>query len=220
MSATSTASSFHVLTKPTGAICNLDCKYCFFLSKEELYPNSKFRMTDEVLERYIRQQCESQAALPELTISWQGGEPTLMGLDFFRRSVDLAAKYRKPAQTVPGLVLYRFNASLIFYNAAYFKRRVLTVVSERPGTTWVVVDGAPIVHLDSTGADTLAALADELAAKGVRLMLADVHARVQRMLERSGALERLGAGAVFPTLRSAVEGYEPRAVNQKAEVAR
>jgi hypothetical protein len=51
-------------------------------------------------------------------------------------------------------------------------------------------------------------------------MLADVHARVQRMLERSGALERLGAGAVFPTLRSAVEGYEPRAVNQKVEVAR
>jgi uncharacterized protein len=100
MSATSMVSSFHVLTKPTGAICNLDCKYCFFLSKEELYPNSKFRMTDEVLERYIRQQCESQAALPEVTISWQGGEPTLMGLDFFRRSVELAAKYRRPAQGV------------------------------------------------------------------------------------------------------------------------
>jgi uncharacterized protein len=100
MSATSMASSFHVLTKPTGAICNLDCKYCFFLSKEELYPNSKFRMTDDVLERYIRQQCESQATLPQVTISWQGGEPTLMGLDFFRRSVELAAKYRQPAQSV------------------------------------------------------------------------------------------------------------------------
>lgn len=100
MNATTTTSSFHVLTKPTGAICNLDCKYCFFLSKEELYPNSKFRMTDEVLERYIRQQCESQAALPEVTISWQGGEPTLMGLDFFRRSVELAAKYRRPEQGV------------------------------------------------------------------------------------------------------------------------
>ena len=100
MSTTAMASSFHVLTKPTGAICNLDCKYCFFLSKEELYPNSKFRMTDEVLERYIRQQCESQAALPQVTISWQGGEPTLMGLDFFRRSVELAAKYRRPAQSV------------------------------------------------------------------------------------------------------------------------
>jgi high affinity sulfate transporter 1 len=124
------------------------------------------------------------------------------------------------ATTIPGLVLYRFNASVIFFNAAYFKRRVLATVSGRPGTRWVVVDGGPIVHLDSTGADTLAALADELAAKGVRLMLADVHARVQRMLTRSGALERLGADAVFPTLRSAVEAYEPRAVNQKVEVAR
>jgi anti-anti-sigma regulatory factor len=97
---------------------------------------------------------------------------------------------------------------------------VLAAVSGRPGTRWVVVDGAPIVHLDSTGADTLAALADELAAKGVRLTLADVHARVQRMLERSGALERLGADAVFPTLRSAVERYESRAANQMAEVVR
>jgi high affinity sulfate transporter 1 len=124
------------------------------------------------------------------------------------------------ATTIPGLVLYRFNASVIFFNAAYFKRRVLAAVSGRPGTRWVVVDGAPIVHLDSTGADTLAALADELATKGVRLVLADVHARVQRMLERSGALERLGAGAVFPTLRSAVEGYEPRAARPVAEISR
>jgi sulfatase maturation enzyme AslB (radical SAM superfamily) len=99
MTATTVPSTFHVLTKPTGAICNLDCKYCFFLSKEELYPNSKFRMTDETLERYIRQQCEDQPG-PEVTIAWQGGEPTLMGLDFFRRSVELAEKYRRPGQAV------------------------------------------------------------------------------------------------------------------------
>jgi uncharacterized protein len=91
--------SFHVLTKPTGAICNLDCKYCFFLSKEELYPNSRFRMTDDILERYIRQQVESQQD-PEVTISWQGGEPTLMGLDFFRHSVELAQRYKRPEQTL------------------------------------------------------------------------------------------------------------------------
>ena len=47
--------SFHVLGKPTGAICNLDCAYCFFLAKEELYPGSTFRMSDEVLETYLRQ---------------------------------------------------------------------------------------------------------------------------------------------------------------------
>ena len=70
------------MAKPTGAICNLDCKYCFFLSKEALYPGSPFRMTDEVMEQYIKQLIESQQG-PQVTIAWQGGEPTLMGLDFF-----------------------------------------------------------------------------------------------------------------------------------------
>ena len=112
------------------------------------------------------------------------------------------------ATTVPGLVLYRFNASVIFYNAPYFKRRVLAVVAASPDVKWLVVDGAPIVHLDSTGADTIAALADELRAKGVRLVLSDAHARVQRMLERSGALEHLGPDSMFPTLRSALEAYQ------------
>ncbi|HXQ29437.1 MAG TPA: hypothetical protein VN848_09220, partial [Gemmatimonadales bacterium] len=64
--------SFHVLAKPTGAICNLDCKYCFFLSKAELYPGSELRMTDAVLEWYIRRQVEAQQG-PEVTIAWQGG---------------------------------------------------------------------------------------------------------------------------------------------------
>ena len=53
---------FHVLAKPTGAICNLDCKYCFFLSKDMLYPGSKFRMTDDLMEQYIRQLIEVAAA--------------------------------------------------------------------------------------------------------------------------------------------------------------
>jgi uncharacterized protein len=85
------------LAKPTGAICNLDCQYCFFLSKEMLYPGSRFRMADDLLEIYIRQLLESQQA-PEVTIGWQGGEPTLMGLDFFKLSVDYANKYKKPKQ--------------------------------------------------------------------------------------------------------------------------
>ena len=88
-----------MLAKPTGAICNLDCKYCFFLSKEMLYPGSRFRMADELLEQYIRQLMEAHAA-PEVTVAWQGGEPTLMGLEFFRRSVALAEKYRRPEQRV------------------------------------------------------------------------------------------------------------------------
>jgi uncharacterized protein len=91
--------AYHVLVKPTGAICNLACKYCFFLSKEMLYPDSRFRMTDELLETYIRQLTESHR-VPEVAVAWQGGEPTLMGLDFFRRSVEYANKYKKPHQTI------------------------------------------------------------------------------------------------------------------------
>ena len=91
--------AYHVLAKPTGAICNLDCKYCFFLSKEMLYPGSRFRMADELLETYIKQLLESQRA-PRVTVGWQGGEPTLMGLDFFKLSVEYVDKYRKHGQQI------------------------------------------------------------------------------------------------------------------------
>ena len=89
---------FHLLAKPTGAVCNLDCSYCFFLSKEMLYPGSRFRMADELLEAYVRQLIEAHGARPRCTIAWQGGEPTLMGVDFFRRSVELARGYLRPGQ--------------------------------------------------------------------------------------------------------------------------
>jgi len=91
--------AYHVLAKPTGAICNLDCKYCFFLSKEMLYPGSRFRMADELLETYIKQLLESQRG-PTVTVGWQGGEPTLMGLEFFKLSVDYVDKYKKPGQSI------------------------------------------------------------------------------------------------------------------------
>jgi uncharacterized protein len=90
---------FHLLSKPTGATCNLDCKYCFFLSKEMLYPGDRFRMSDQMLETYIRQLLEAQPAA-DVNVAWQGGEPTLMGLDFFKRSIDYVEKYRKPGQRI------------------------------------------------------------------------------------------------------------------------
>jgi uncharacterized protein len=77
--------AFHVMAKPTGARCNLRCDYCFFLEKESLYPGSDFRMSDEVMEAYIAQTVQAQR-VPHVTIAWQGGEPTLMGLDFYRRA--------------------------------------------------------------------------------------------------------------------------------------
>jgi len=86
MNAINAPYAFHVMVKPRGAICNLDCKYCYFLSKEMLYPGSRFRMADELLERYTRQYIESQRT-NQVTFAWQGGEPTLMGLPFFERAV-------------------------------------------------------------------------------------------------------------------------------------
>jgi uncharacterized protein len=91
--------AYHVLAKPTGPICNLDCEYCFFLSKEMLYPGDRFRMADELLETYIRQLLESHRT-PDVAVSWQGGEPTMMGLDFFRRSVEIVEQYRRPHQRI------------------------------------------------------------------------------------------------------------------------
>src|SRR6187200_3368534 len=90
---------FHLLAKPTGAVCNLDCKYCFFLSKEVLYPGSRFHMADDLLRISIRQLLESQAG-PDVIVGWQGGEPTLMGLDFFERSIEYVEKFRRPDQQV------------------------------------------------------------------------------------------------------------------------
>ncbi len=91
--------AFHVMTKPRGAICNLDCKYCYFLAKEMMYPGSRFRMADELLESYTRQYIEAQG-VPEVTFAWQGGEPTLMGLDFFKRAVELQQQYKRPGMRI------------------------------------------------------------------------------------------------------------------------
>jgi uncharacterized protein len=84
---------FHILTKPVGPICNLDCKYCFYLEKEKLYPGeNQWRMSDEVLEEYVRQYIHSQPS-PEINFAWQGGEPTLLGVEFFRKAVALQKKF-------------------------------------------------------------------------------------------------------------------------------
>lgn len=91
--------SFHLLAKPSGSTCNIDCAYCFFLSKEALYPNDKQRMSEATLSAYIRQLLDSHRT-PEVTVAWQGGEPTLMKLDFFKHAVELVEEYRQPGQVV------------------------------------------------------------------------------------------------------------------------
>jgi uncharacterized protein len=87
------------MLKPRGPVCNLACEYCYYLSKQNLYPDADFCMPDEVLESFTRQYIKAQR-VPEVTFGWQGGEPLLMGLDFFRRAVALQEKYRKPGMRV------------------------------------------------------------------------------------------------------------------------
>ena len=99
MPLTDAPKAFQLMAKPTGSACNLNCDYCFFLKKERLYPGSNFRMADEVHEAYIKQLFEAHQ-VPQVTVAWQGGEPTLMGLDFFRRSVELQKKYQKPGTAI------------------------------------------------------------------------------------------------------------------------
>ena len=91
--------SFHLLAKPSGAACNIDCTYCFFLSKEALYPGEQSRMSAATLEEYIRQLLEAHRT-PRVTVAWQGGEPTLMRVEFFRHAVALVEKHRHPGQSV------------------------------------------------------------------------------------------------------------------------
>ena len=84
---------FSLVAKPTGSLCNLNCRYCFYLQKHLLYQdNPKTLMSDVLLEEYIRQYIDAQP-IPEVQFVWQGGEPTLMGLNFFQKAVSLQRKY-------------------------------------------------------------------------------------------------------------------------------
>lgn len=86
-------SGFHIMTKPIGPICNLDCKYCFYLEKENLYPNTRhWAMPLDTLECYIQQYIAAQPH-DDVHFAWQGGEPTLLGVEFFRTVVALQQKY-------------------------------------------------------------------------------------------------------------------------------
>ena len=90
---------FHLMAKPAGSRCNLSCQYCFYLRKGDLYPGSRFRMSEEVLDEYTRQTIEAHR-IPEVTFAWQGGEPTILGIDFFTKALDLQKKYCRPGMVI------------------------------------------------------------------------------------------------------------------------
>ncbi len=166
--------AFHIMTKPRGAICNLDCKYCYFLSKERLYPDSKFRLSENLLEEYTRQYIEAQQ-VPEVTFAWQGGEPTLMGLEFFQKAIEYQQKYKKPGMKIYNAL--QTNAVLIDDDwAAFFAANDFLL--------GVSIDGPHDVHdayrVDKGGAPTLDRVlrgVDYLTKYGVEFnILTTVHA--------------------------------------------
>lgn len=129
--------AFHVMTKPTGAICNLDCQYCFFLAKEELYPGSSFRMDDSVHAAYIQQLLAAHADQAEVVVAFQGGEPTMMGLEFFARTLELEKQFAQPGQQILNTI--QTNATLISDEWADF-------LAEHDFLVGVSIDGPQEMH--------------------------------------------------------------------------
>ena len=93
-------SEFQVFAKPGGAICNLACSYCYYLQKAHLYPDTQsFRMSDELLEHYIVQHIEASPG-EVIRFSWHGGEPTILGADYFKKIVALQQKHAAPGKRI------------------------------------------------------------------------------------------------------------------------
>lgn len=209
---------FHVMAKPTGAICNLDCRYCFYLAKELLYPGDRFRMADGVLEAYLRQVIEAQSARV-VTIAWQGGEPTLMGLAFFRRAVAIVERHRRVGQRI--LHTLQTNATLLDEEwAEFFKAHDFLV--------GVSIDGPPELHdayrVDKRGGPTSARVErglGQLRRRGVEYnVLCTVHAanaghprEVYRYLR-----DECGASFVqfIPIVEHAPTDLDPEAVSERS----
>jgi uncharacterized protein len=111
----SSSHPFHLLCKPFGPVCNLACDYCFYLDKDSLFPGkgkSDFRMDDSTLELFTRNYIEAQPpGAQEVNFAWQGGEPTLLGIDFFRRALELQKKYRRQGLKISNAI--QTNGTLI-----------------------------------------------------------------------------------------------------------
>jgi high affinity sulfate transporter 1 len=118
--------------------------------------------------------------------------------------------HHQEATTHPGLMVYRFSAAIVFFNAGYFKKRVMELIAGHPDIKWFILDGSTINLVDITGAEMLESLAEELAARGVRFGLANVRREVRNQLERAGAMEHIGTNFVFTTLNTASDAFLSR----------
>jgi len=215
------APAFHVMLKPRGPVCNLDCAYCYYLSKAQLYPGSDFCMTDEVLESFTRQYIAAQR-VPEVTFGWQGGEPLLMGLDFFRRAVALQERYRRPGMRVVNAL--QTNGTLLDDDGCRFFR-------EHDFLVGLSLDGPRQAHdayrVDKGGKPTFDRVMAGLALLKEHAVefniLATVHAaNADRPLETYRFLrDEVGARFIqfIPIVQREGEGVSARSVTARSVIA-
>jgi MFS superfamily sulfate permease-like transporter len=112
------------------------------------------------------------------------------------------------AITTPGLVMFRFNGPLVFFNAPYIKRRALAAIEDAgPELRWFVLDLIPLTQVDVTGLYTLRELADELTRRGAELVAAGRRTEISQWLHQRGLLEQANMDRHFPTLRQALRAY-------------
>jgi len=128
---------FQIFAKPVGALCNLRCKYCYYLEKRSLYRGEEsLTMNDEILEKYIIQHIEATTD-ETIFFSWHGGEPLMAGIDFFRKAVAIQKKHKPAGRTILNGV--QTNGTLIDWNWASF-------LSEEKFVAGISIDGPGDLH--------------------------------------------------------------------------
>ena len=127
--------AFNIMIKPAGSLCNLRCRYCYYLDKADIYGGKEPRMTYEMLETFIREYIAAND-VPEVVFNWHGGEPLLMGLDFYRKAIQLQKKYASGKRIRNAL---QTNATLVTAEwAAFFRENGFLI--------GVSLDGPKDVH--------------------------------------------------------------------------
>jgi uncharacterized protein len=153
------AQGIHVVAKPIGPACNLNCDYCFYLEKQALFGGGKnCRMSDAVLSAYITKYITSQPT-PEVEFVWQGGEPTLLGIDFFTRAIELQKPFAKRKKLVNSL---QTNGTLLTDEWCTFLKQHNFLVG-------ISIDGPQDIH-DRYRRDRSGRGSFDKAMKGLKLL--------------------------------------------------
>jgi MFS superfamily sulfate permease-like transporter len=137
--------------------------------------------------------------------SWWPYQATLGRVDGLPGLHDTAV--HPEAALMPGLIVFRFDAPLIFANARTFRERITAFADETPDLRWILLAAEPITDVDTTAAAALDDLVEELEGRGITLAFAELKDPVRERLRRYGALERVPDDHIYPTVGTAVSGY-------------